>query len=222
MKRHFEDIEAELRERLLHMGGLAKEMIALAVKSLEQRAADYFSKIYENEKMVNDLHMEMDDRCLKLIALYQPAGEDLRFILAVIKINSDLERIGDQAVNIAQNTAILLKHPQLGRRLLDIPRMADLAREMLKDSLDAFSKKDTELAHSVLNRDSEEDKLKREAFHELMHLMVSDSSSVQTALGLILIARNLERIADHSTNIAEDVIFMVLGKDIRHHSESKK
>jgi phosphate transport system protein len=130
-----------------------------------------------------------------------------------------LERIGDQAVNISQTTTILLDHPQLKRRLFDIPRMAELAKKMLKDALDAYVKKDVDLARSVVQRDSEEDQLKSESFHELMQLMQSDSSTVQQALGLILISRNLERIADHATNIAEDVIFMVLGKDIRHHAD---
>ncbi|MFH2034155.1 MAG: phosphate signaling complex protein PhoU, partial [Candidatus Margulisiibacteriota bacterium] len=153
--------------------------------------------------------------------LHQPAATDLRFIIAAIKINSDLERIGDQAVNISQTTEILLDQPQLERKLLDIPRMAELAQSMLKDSLDAFVKKDVALAKTVLARDAEEDRLKSEGFNELMQLMQSDASTIQRALGLILISRNLERVADHATNIAEDVIFMALGQDIRHHAEGK-
>lgn len=219
--RHFEEVEEELRNRLLHMGSLVEQMISLAAKGLMERKDEPLKKVYENERLVNQLHIEIDDRCVKLIALHQPAASDLRFIIACVKINSDLERVGDQAVNIVQNTEIMLAQPQLERKLLDIPRMTELAKGMLKDGLDAFVKKDVELARSVLQRDSEEDKLKSEAFHELMQLMQSDSSTIQRALCLILIARNLERIADHATNIAEDVIFMALGKDIRHHAEEQ-
>jgi phosphate transport system protein len=221
MHRRFEEIEEELKKRLLHMGSLAEEMIHLAVTGLLERTDKFVAQIYQKEKEVNDLHIELDDRCLKLIALFQPAAADLRFIMAATKINSDLERIGDQAVNIMQTSQFFLGHPQLERKLFDIPRMAELAVSMVKDSLDAFVKKDVPLARAVMERDAEEDKLKREAFNELLKLMQSDSSTVQRALGLILISRNLERIADHATNIAEDVIFMVLGKDIRHHAEDK-
>jgi len=222
MKRHFEEVEEELRYRLLHMGGLAEEMIHLAVTALINRNPALLEQVHAREEEVNDLHIEVDDRCLKILALYQPAAIDLRFVMGAIKINSDLERIGDQAVNIAQTTTVLLRYPQLQRKLLDIPRMAELAKKMLKDSLDSYVKRDVDLARSVVERDAEEDKLKSEAFNELLQLMQNDSSSVNRALSLILISRNLERIADHTTNIAEDVIFMVLGKDIRHHAEEKE
>lgn len=221
MKRHLEELEDELKYRLLHMGSLVEEMIHIAVTSLLERNQEILEQVHEREKQVNQLHIEVDDRCFKLLALYQPTADDLRFIMGAVKINSDLERIGDQAVNISQTTAILLDHPQLKRRLFDIPRMAELAKKMLKDALDSYVKRDVELARSVVARDAEEDKLKSESFHELMQLMQEDSSTVQRALGLILISRNLERIADHTTNIAEDVIFMVLGKDIRHHAEER-
>ncbi len=219
LRRHYEEVEEELKYRLLHMGSLVEEMIHMAVLGLLERTKEPLQKVHENEKQVNQLHIEIDDRCLKLLALYQPASTDLRFVVGALKINSDLERIGDQAVNVSQTTSILLGHPQLEQKLFDIPRMAELAKRMVKDALDAYVKKDVDLARAVVQRDSEEDKLKSEAFHELMHLMQSDSSTIQRALSLILISRNLERIADHATNIAEDVIFMVLGKDIRHHIE---
>mgnify|MGYP001604625878 CR=1 len=219
MHRHFEEVEGELKNQLLSMGSLAEEMIHSAIQGLVERKKEPLLKVAHNEDQVNSLHIDVDNRCLNLIALHQPAAADLRFIIAAIKINSDLERIGDQAVNISQTTALLLEHPQLERKLLDIPRMAELAQSMLKDSLDSFVKKDVGLARTVLARDCEEDRMKSEAFNELMQLMQSDASTIQRALGLILIARNLERIADHATNIAEDVIFMTLGKDIRHHSE---
>jgi phosphate transport system protein len=216
MKRHFEEVEEELKQRLLHMGGLAEEMIHLAMQALVERNEAPLKRLNENESQVNQLHIEIDDRCLKLIALHQPAAADLRFIMAAIKINSDLERIADQAVNVSENTGFLLKQPPLKRKLLDIPRMADLAKGMLKDSLDAFVNRNVDLARAVVARDDEEDQLKSSAFHELMTLMQSDGSTIQRALCLILISRNLERIADHATNVAEDVIFMVQGKDIRH------
>jgi len=218
MQRHFEIAEDDLKNRLLEMGNLTEEMIHSAIQGLMERKEEPLKKVHENEIKVNSLHIEVDDRCLKLIALHQPTAADLRFIMAAIKINSDLERIGDQAVNISENGAMLLGQPQLERKLLDLPRMADLAKAMLKDSLDSFVKQDVDLARSVMARDDAEDKLKSEAFHELMQIMQSDTSTIQRALCLILIARNLERIADHATNIAEDVIFMVLGKDIRHHA----
>ena len=222
MRRHFDDVAEKLRKTLLHMGSKVEEMIYLAIQALVDRTEEPLERVWRNEDEVNQLHIEVDDRCLKLIALHQPTAGDLRFIMAATKINSDLERIGDQAVNIGERAMDLLKHPQLSRKLLDIPRMADLAKEMLKDSLDAFTRKDVELARSVIKRDDEEDQLKSQASYALMQIMQSDSSTIQTALGLILTARHLERIADHATNIAEDVIFMVLGKDIRHHAEEKE
>jgi phosphate transport system protein len=219
MHRHFEEVQEELKYRLLHMGSLVEEMIHLAVMSLVDRKKTPLEQVYKHEKEVNDLHIEIDDRCFKLLALYQPTAVDLRFVMGAIKINSDLERIGDQAVNISQTTEVLLRYPQLEKKLFDIPRMADVAKRMLKNSLDSYIKKDVQLARSVVDQDSEEDRLKSEAFNELLQLMQSDSSTINRALSLILISRNLERIADHATNIAEDVIFMVLGKDIRHHAE---
>ena len=218
MSRQLEELEDELKARLLQMGGEAEAMIRLATQALFERKEPLLKAVTQGEEKVNRLHLEVDDRCLKLLALHQPTAGDLRLILAAAKINSDLERTADQAVNVAETTALLLKQPQLEKNFLDIPRMAEVAKKMLKDSLDAFVRKDTALARGVLKKDDEEDQLKSQAFHELMHLMQADSSTIQRALGLILIARNLERIADHATNIAEDVIFMVLGTDIRHHT----
>jgi phosphate transport system protein len=216
METHFQKELSALKEKLLTMGGLAEEMIHIAGLALLERRADDARKVFANEVEVNKLHVEIDDRCMKLIALHQPAAADLRLIMAALKINSDMERIGDQAVNICETTKILLGQPPLEKGLADIPRMITLAQSMLKDALDAFVKSDVELAKSVLKRDDEEDKLKSRMFQELLELMQSDSSTIHRALDLILISRNLERIADHATNIAEDVIFMALGKDIRH------
>lgn len=218
MHRHFEEVEEELKQRLIHMGSLTEEMIHLAITGLLDRSETPLARVYKLESEVNKLHIEVDDRCFKLLALYQPAANDLRFIMAASKINSDLERVGDQAVNISQTAQVLLRYPQLEKKLFDIPRMAEVAKRMLKDALDSYVKRDVALAKEVVERDSEEDRLKSEAFNELLQLMQSDSSTINRALSLILVSRNLERIADHATNIAEDVIFMVLGKDIRHHS----
>jgi phosphate transport system protein len=222
MHRHFEEIEEELKERVLSMGRLVEGMIVSAARVLIERRPEPLAEVTAAEEQVNALHIDVDDRCLKLIALHQPTAADLRFIIAALKINSDLERIGDQAINIAQSAARLLEIPPLERKLLNLPRMAHMAQSMLKDSLDAFVKKDVELARSVLERDDAEDQLKRESLAEFTNIMQSDASTIEPALALILVARNLERIADHATNIAEDVIFMVHGKDIRHHAEDKK
>jgi len=217
--RQFDKDLEDLRVEVLRMGGLAEEMIHYAVKLILTREPSLSSKVRENEEAVNRLHIEIDERVLSLIALHQPAARDLRLLAAVLKINADLERIGDQAVNISETGAYLCRLPAM--KLGDIPRMADLAAGMLKDSLDCFSRHDVELAKNVIRRDDEEDRLKSETFNELVSLMQSDASTIQRAMDIILIARNLERIADHATNIAEDVIFMVLGKDIRHGSELK-
>ncbi|MBI3564555.1 MAG: phosphate signaling complex protein PhoU [Elusimicrobia bacterium] len=217
MKRHFDEGLDDLRSRLLRMGSLCEEMIHYAVKLVVEREESHLKSVEEWEREVNRLHIEIDDVCLKLIALHQPAAGDLRLIAAALKINSDLERVGDQAVNIAETGMFLLKEPKI--KLGDIPRMVEVATGMLKDSLDAFARGDVELARDVIRRDDEEDRLKSQTFNELVHLMQRDASAIQRGMDVILIARNLERIADHATNVAEDVVFMVLGKDIRHGAE---
>ncbi|MFI5347409.1 MAG: phosphate signaling complex protein PhoU [Elusimicrobiota bacterium] len=220
MKRHFDADLDDLRARLLRMGSLCEEMIHYAVKLVVERDETHLSAVEEWERQVNQLHIEIDDVCLKLIALHQPAAGDLRFIAAAIKINSDLERVGDQAVNIAETGVFLIKEPRI--KLGDIPRMVEVAVGMLKDSLDSFARGDVDLAREVIRRDDEEDRLKSQTFNELVHLMQRDASAIQRGMDVILIARNLERIADHATNVAEDVIFMVLGKDIRHGAEHRE
>ncbi|PIR15204.1 MAG: phosphate transport system regulatory protein PhoU [Elusimicrobia bacterium CG11_big_fil_rev_8_21_14_0_20_64_6] len=217
MKRQFDADLEDLRGRLLRMGSLCEEMVHYAVKVVVERDEKHFAPVQSWEAQVNALHIEIDEVCLRLIALHQPAAGDLRLIAAAIKINSDLERVGDQAVNIAETGVYLLKEPSI--KLGDIPRMVDVAAGMLKDSLDAFSRGDVDLAREVIKRDDEEDRLKSQTFNELVTLMQRDASAIQRGMDIILIARNLERIADHATNIAEDVIFMVIGKDIRHSIE---
>lgn len=220
MERHFDQDLQQLKERLLTMGSLAETMIHLAIKALVDRKTELAPDVYRHEKEVNALQIEVDDRCLKMIALHQPTASDLRFITAAMKINSDLERIADQAVNICQTTEYLLQEPQL-KPLIDVPRMAEIAKKMLKDALDSFVEKDENLARSVLIRDDQVDELKAQVFRELLTYMISDPSTIKRAIDLILISRNLERIADHATNIAEDVVFVVAGKDIRHRSEDR-
>jgi len=217
---HFEAELQHLKHRLLHMGALVEERVHGAVEALIERRLDVAERIAGSDKEINDLQIEIDDRCLKLLALQQPMATDLRLITSAMKINSDLERIGDQAVNIAESVGRILSHPPL-RPVIDLPRMAEIAEKMTHDSLDAFVRKDAELARSVLLRDDQVDQLKDHTFRVLLTYMMTDPGTIERALGLILISRNLERIADHATNIAEDVIFLVEAKDIRHHQEDE-
>jgi phosphate transport system protein len=215
-RHHFEDELQQLKNRLLEMGALVEDRVHRAVQSLIARQADEAEIIIKSDRQINDLHIEIDDRCLKLLATQTPLAGDLRLITSAMKINSDLERIGDQAVNIAENVVKILPHPSL-KPLIDIPRMAEIAEKMTRDSLDSFVKRDPELARDVLRRDDSVDQLKDQVFRELLTYMMADPGTIQRALCLILISRNLERVADHATNIAEDVIFLVEAKDVRHH-----
>ncbi len=215
MERTFDKELTALKERLLHMGSLAQNMIRVAIKGLVERDEPILEEVFKNEEEVNHLHMEIDDMAMKLLALRQPMAVDLRFIAAAIKINSELERIADQAVNVCQNTQVLLKYPLL-KPLIDIPRMAEIAQKMLNDSLEAFVNRDPDQAQVTLVEDDKLDDLKDQIFRELLTYMISDPTTIQRALCLILISRNLERIGDHATNICEDVVYMVQGRDIRH------
>jgi phosphate transport system protein len=222
MERHHFEFELQaLKNRLLSMGALVEDRVHQAIVALMERRPDAAEKIIAGDDEVNELQIEIDDRCLKLIALQQPMASDLRLITAAMKINADLERIGDQAVNIAQNAVKILEHPPL-KPLIDIPRMAEAAEKMTRDSLESFVRKDVALARSVLERDDEVDALKDNVFRVLLTYMMADPGTIERALGLILVSRHLERIADHATNIAEDVIFVVEAKDVRHHHEEQK
>ena len=216
MERHFETEMQALKNRLLSMGAMVEERAHGAVVALMERNAAGAEAIIAGDQDVNELQIEVDDRCLKLLALQQPMASDLRLITAAMKINADLERIGDQAVNIAENSLKLMNAAPL-RPLIDLPRMAEIAEAMTRDSLDAFVRKDALLARSVLARDDEVDQLKDHIFRVLLTYMMADPGTIERALSLILVSRNLERIADHATNIAEDVIFMVSALDVRHH-----
>jgi phosphate transport system protein len=214
--RHFEEELELLQQRLLSMGGLAEDRMGDSVKAVTQRDPGLVERILAGDEPINSLHIEIDDRCFKLLALHQPMAADLRAIVAAVKINTDLERVGDLAVNIAEAAKRYLQHAPV-KPLIDIPRMGDIAQRMLRDALDAFVRRDTRLAEAVLAADDTLDALKTQIFRELLTFMLSEPSTIEPALDLILISRHLERIGDHATNIAEDAIFMVSARDVRHH-----
>ncbi|HVZ21252.1 MAG TPA: phosphate signaling complex protein PhoU [Vicinamibacterales bacterium] len=216
---HFrEELEA-LQGRLLEMGGLAEERVRAAVQSLVDRDAPGIDKILRGDEPLNRLHVEIDDRCFRLLALHQPMATDLRVIVAAVKINTDLERVGDLAVNIAEAGKRYITHAPV-KQLIDIPLMGELAQTMLREALDSYVKRDTALAQRVLDEDDRLDGLKTQVFRELLTYMLQDPATIEPALDLILVSRHLERIGDHATNIAEDVIFMVSALDVRHHARS--
>jgi phosphate transport system protein len=186
------------------------------VQGLVARDSVMIERVLRGDEPVNQFHIEIDNTCFRLLALYQPMAVDLRTIVAAVKINTDLERVGDLAVNIAEAGKRYITHPPV-KKLIDIPQMGDIAQTMLRDALDSYVKRDTLLAHQVLNQDDHLDGLKTQVFRELLTFMLHDPSTVEPALDLILISRHLERIGDHATNIAEDVIFMVSALDVRHH-----
>ena len=218
MERHFDEELQSLNEKLLRMARLVEESIALAVKSLKDRNEIFAQDVLKREGPINLLDIDVDEQCMKLLALRQPMASDLRFITSGMKIGTELERMGDLAVNIAEVTLGLLRLPEL-KPLIDIPRMAAVAQGMVKDSLNAFVNRDEKLARDVCLRDDEVDSLNNQVFRELLTYMMDDPTTINRAVGLILVGRHLERIADHATNIGEDVIFMVAGKTIKHHIE---
>jgi phosphate transport system protein len=218
MERPFDEELKLLKERLLEMAARAEEQIALAVRGLKDREEGLACQVLDREEAINLLDIEIDEMALRLLALRQPMAADLRFITSAMKISSDLERIGDLAVNIAQRTIDLLKSPQL-KPLIDIPQMALMAQEMVRDVLNAFINGDDKLARDVCERDDQMDKLNQQVFRELLTYMMEDPATISRAVDLILVGRHLERIADHATNIGEDVIYMVQGKTIKHHIE---
>jgi phosphate transport system protein len=215
MSRHFhEELEA-LKQTLLAMGGLVEDQIRRVMKALLERDDVMAQEVIERDRQVNTYDVEVDEQCVSLLALHQPAAGDLRFITTAMKIVTDLERIGDQAVNIAQRVLELNVEPQL-KPYIDLPRMAEKAQRMVKESLDAFVARDTALARQVCGEDAEVDALKEQIFRELLTFMMEDPRTIPRAIRLILISRFMERVADHATNIAEMVIYMVEGKMVRH------
>jgi phosphate transport system protein len=207
-----------LKLRLLKMCSLTESMIGDAVRLLVDRDERVMELIMHNEDQVNRMQVEIDEMCLTLIALHQPAAGDLRFIMGVAKTNAEVERLADQAVNIAQKAVRLLKEPTL-KPFVIIPQMAIIATGMVKDSLHAYVNRDVAKAHEVLRRDDELDNLKRVVCEEVLGLMRANPASVNWGLDVVLVAHNLERIGDHATNIAENAIFVAEGRDVRHHFE---
>jgi phosphate transport system protein len=216
-KKYDEDLK-KLREDILYMGGLVEDQIQKAVKSLVDRDSDMANIIIERDHEVNRLDVDIDDLCIRLLALHQPAGRDLRFITTGLKITTDLERIGDMAVNICERALELNQEPQL-KPYIDIPRMTQIAQGMIRESLDAFVREDTDLALKVCKDDEQVDQLNSQIFREVITFMIGDPLTINRAMKLASISKYLERIADHATNIAELVVFMVKGKSIRHMKE---
>ena len=215
--RHFQEELDVLKSRLLEMGGLAEQRVRRAVQGLAEREHELIESVLTGDEPINALQLEIDDRCLKLLALHQPMATDLRAVMEAVKINNDLERVGDLAVNIAEAAKRYAMHPPV-KKLIDIPKMADIAQAMLRDALDSYVKRDMALARQVLHQDDSLDALKTQIFRELLSFMLKDPSTIEAALDLILVSRHRERIGDHATNIAEDVIFMVSARDVRHNA----
>lgn len=215
--RHLSEEIGELNQILLEMGGLVEASIRHAVQSLTERDKEHAKQVMRDEVRVNQMQLEIDAKATRVLALNQPVARDLRFLTAALKINTDLERMGDLAVNIAERALSLINRPSV-KPLIDIPRMAALVQAMLLKSLDAFVRGDADLAARVLPDDEEVDSLRDAVYTELIELMQREATAVPGAVDLMFVARNLERIADHATNIAEDVIFLVRAVDVRHHA----
>jgi len=205
----------DLKEKLLRMGGLAEKAIERSAEAYRTRDAKYCQMVLSGEADINQSEREIDELALDLLAMQQPMAVDLRFILAVVKINADLERVGDQAVNISQRVLDLISEPEV-QLPVDISRMAESASTMVQRALESFLDGKAEIAETVLQMDNIVDRMKDEAFVVLVQKMIHEPHTTRAALNVLLIARNLERIADHATNIAEDVIFWVRGADVRH------
>ena len=219
MVRHFEEELENLRDRLLEMSGLVEDSVYRSIQSLIEKDEVAAQQVLQNEARINRMEIEIDELATSLLARVQPMATDLRFITAAMKINNDLERMGDISVNIVRRTLTLLREPP-AKHLVDIPNMATLAQSMIRKSLDAFVRKDAELARSILTSDDVIDQLRDTAYEELIALMEQDPTTVRQSINLMFIARALERLADHATNIAEDVLFLVEGVEVRHHAEA--
>jgi phosphate transport system protein len=220
MKKLEEEIN-NLKKLLLHMAASVEEMIAKSVKALKERNMILAEDVIRGDERVNKMEIDIDNLCIKILALYHPEAEDLRTVTMIMKINNDLERIGDHAVNIAERAIYLADKPAV-KPLIDIPRMSEKATEMLRESLDAFVNKNAELAVEVCKKDDEVDSLESQIMRELVTYMIADPTTIDRALYLILISRDLERIADLATNIAEDAFYIASGKILKHHALEKE
>jgi phosphate transport system protein len=218
--RHFQQELDQLKAKLLEMSALVEAAVYRSVQGVVEKNEELARGVLKNEARVNQLEIEIDDLAIGLLALQAPMATDLRLITAAIKINNDLERMGDLSVSIAESALALLKDPII-RPLIDIPHIAGLAQGMVRKALDAFVSRDAELARSVLASDDAVDNLRTASYHELISFMESNPGQIPQAIRLLTVIRNLERIADHATNIAEDVLFLVKGIDVRHHNEAR-
>ena len=219
--RHFIEELDYLRSRLLEMSSLVEDSVYRSVLSLTDKDPAQAQKVLQNEAEINRMEIEIDDLAVRLLALQQPMATDLRLLTSAIKINNDLERMGDLAVNIVERALSLINEPLI-KPLIDIPAMATRVQSMIRKSLDSFVKRDAELARTVLVSDDAVDELRDSIYEELIAFMERDPKTVRQAINLMFVARNLERLADHATNIAEDVLFLVEGVDVRHHAETRE
>lgn len=215
MERHFDKSLDQLNRKIIEMGTIAETMIGRAVQALAERQVEMTDEVFALESRINHMQIEIDEDALRLLATQQPVAADLRFLVAAMKINGELERIGDQAVNICESTRLLLQQPPL-KPLVILPMMAETAQRMVRESLNAFVTRDPVLAKTIILEDDHVDNFKDQIFRELLTYMMSEPSTIPRAMSLVLISRNLERIGDQATNIAEEVIYMVEGKDVRH------
>jgi len=220
LERHFDQELQALKDDLLGMGGRVEAIIVKSVEGLKRRDLRLAEEVIADDMAIDRLEIEIDERCVSLLARRQPMAVDLRFITSALKIVNDLERVGDHAVNIAGSTKRLVEWPPL-KPLVDIPRMAELAAGMLRESLDAFVRGDAATARRLVRRDDEVDNLNRQVFRELVSYMIEDTTTITRAMELILVARNLERVADLATNVAEEVVFIAEARIIKHHAEER-
>jgi len=216
---HYEKELQEVKNGLIYAGALTEKAIRSAMESLLERNSDLARKVIAEDDQIDNLDMELEEKCIRLLALRQPAARDLRFIATALKINGHLERIGDMAVNIAQKAITLNEEPQL-KPYIDLPRMADITREMIRESLDALVNEDTALADKVRRAENTVDCLNDQIFRELLTFMLEDPRTIHRAILIMQISKNLERIADHAKGIADMVIYMVTGESVRHQFHS--
>ena len=221
MKRHFDDELKKLKDKLFRMGLQAEEAVAKASQALFERDAKKAEAVVGGDQEINLLEIEIDELGHELIALFQPTAVDLRFITMVLKINNDLERMGDQAVNIAEYAIKIIKEPPL-KPYVDLPKMSETARSMVREALDAFMQRDAARAKEILEKDDFIDDINDRVYEEIQKLMRGKPETVSQGLALIMVSHNLERVADLATNIAEDVIYLTRGIDVRHHIRERR
>jgi len=212
---HYEMELQDIKDNLIYLGALTEKAIASAMNALMDRDTDLARKVIDADAEIDRLDMELEERCIRVLALRQPAAKDLRFIATAIKVNGHMERIGDMAVNIAEKAIILNEEPQL-KPYIDLPRMSEIVRNMIKESLDAFVNEDLEIAEKVASDEDEVDKLNEQIFRELLTFMLEDPRTITRATIIMQISKNLERVADHAKGVADMVIYLVTGKNVRH------